>query len=192
GDDEVLAVDLDDALVRVDLSDGSVSVLAVDVGRFQVSPSGRYVQWFPPPAGDAVEAAPVYLLDRETGVTHLLAEAALDRSWGFVRDDHTILDVVDPERHERLVSLRTFTAVDLPPDRTLVARVDEGRWITSSSGWFFSPFQLRDLASGAETTLLDADGVDVRIDDEALNALLVPFNSPATGELQRIPYDGGP
>ena len=32
----------------------------------------------------------------------------------------------------------------------------------------------------------------MRIDDEALNALLVPFNSPATGELQRIPYDGGP
>ncbi|MEZ4427298.1 MAG: hypothetical protein R3A51_06310 [Nannocystaceae bacterium] len=190
GADEVLAVNLDDELVRVDLSDGSTSVLEVGVGSFQVSPSGRYVQWFPPSAGEDL-AAPVYLLDRETGVTHLLAEAALDRSWGFVRDDYTVLDVVEPEFHQRLVSLRTFSAVDLPPDRRLVARVDEGRWITSSS-WFLSPYQLRDLASGAETTLLDADGVNASMGAEALNALLVPFNSPATGELQRIPYDGGP
>ncbi|MCA9690557.1 MAG: hypothetical protein R3A51_06305 [Nannocystaceae bacterium] len=189
---EVLAVDLDGQLVRVDLSDGSLSILEVGVHSFMLSVSGRYVQWFPPPpAADDDAATPVHLLDREAGVTHLLADAAYNHSCCFLRDDFAILDVAAATPHERLVSLSTLVSVDVPADRSLMVQADDGRWVTASGWGWDAPLQLRELSTGAEETILE-DGQWLRVDQDHLDALLVPRWSSETGELQRIPYDGAP
>jgi hypothetical protein len=164
---EVFAITAANELIAVSLDDLAMSVLAEDVRRFDIGPSGRYVAW------QSVEInnddpdwleGPVFLLDRESGVTTKLDESALIdgrpplplEALGLLY--YSVGPIFD-ETAGRWVRLGTLESYPMLAHLTPYWRIDDSRAVLASSRWFNSPpFYLLDVSNADLTLLYDGPG----------------------------------
>ena len=198
--DHALALTPDDALVRVELSDGSVSTLQAEVTGFTVSRDGRHRLW-----QDAAVTAEdprfpegeLVLQDEVAGSHVVLGEAALSHSKHALQwVDRGLVQIglgtfTDPKR---IFSLPELNHTDVAGDLLLNAPLADGRWVVQSI--FTDGFvDALELPSGQRTRLFPREAEFVGLDDDAVRVLEVPrccldSDHRAEGPLWRVPIDG--
>lgn len=201
-DDFVLAVTPDDALVRIDLVDGAVSLLQEHVSMFDASwSSGRYVLWqdATATAGDdpRVPEGKIFLRDQADGSDVLLHETSL--AYSIFPMSLAELGIVqlglgyfnrDPKR---VFFLPELDFVDVPAELFLNAQIDEDRWIGGPLGG--SSYNLINLRTGESRPLFSRGAEHVYLDADALEVAELPGccdeeTYRAEGPLWRLPLDG--
>jgi hypothetical protein len=200
-DDEVFAITPDDELAQHSLLDGSVTNIASDVREFEISPDRRWLLWqgtevtlddpeWPP--------GPIFLLDRESGVTTRLADAALAGTslpFSFLEEGVIRLRLgylyKEPERIYVLPSLASF---DLPLNLEPRMVFDDGRWLLAE---FFDrgPFVSFDPDTGDTQPVFDGAGSVMRVRDDALEILggiscCAAIEGRTEGKLWLVDLDG--
>lgn len=201
-DEFVLALTPDDAMVRVDLADRTVTTLREHVWAFTASLStGRYVLWQDATitAADDTRApeGKIYLRDQADGSDAFLHETSLSHSifpliWA--EQGHVELGLGSINRDpKRVFFLPELDSVDVPADLFLNARIDAERWIGGSL--WDDKFSLVNLRTGETRPLFPRDAELVDRDDDALIVAEVPgccdeSTYRGEGPLWRVPFDG--
>lgn len=207
--DHALALTPDEALVRVELADRSVSTLQTDVVAFSVTPSflapegSRYLVWQDAAVTKDDPHYPegaIFLRDQVEGGDVLLGEAALrwtfDSLWhaesGLVR-----LNLGNPfaaDSRLRLFMLPELDSVEMAGDLFFNAVFDDGRLVGGSrlKDDFIDLFE---VPGGERTRLFPREAEYVGRDHEAVRVLEVPqccidSDNRAEGPMWRVPIDG--
>lgn len=158
-DDEVLALNLDGAVVSVRLPEGQVAIEQADAVDFRVSRDGRYLLWqdalSTEDEGGEAPVGDLYLRDRVEGGERRIGRGALAR-WSGFRGDFVALPAADLQG-ERLVEVATGAEVELPSGRFFRAALGDGRLLLSS-GPVAGAWTLYDAASGDEYALTGLSG----------------------------------
>jgi hypothetical protein len=197
--DEVLLLDENDALLRVALADGAVTIEQTDVRDFEVSRDGRYLLWQDLRTTNSDPSRPegaVLLRDRTTGVGMSLAQTWLSYTGAALnRIDAGYIELVLRTGETRLFSLPTFGFIDLPRNIRLVVPVTDEQWLVGNS--FAGPYGLSDLSDGETITpLWPGSGGVVSLEG---GRLIIQDIGPCcigedffrdTGPLWSVPFDG--
>lgn len=195
-DDELLIIDRDGDLIRVELPSGVASVEQAGVSVFALSPDARFLA-FMDERGlvemDALAQAhgDLHLRDRVTGEEMVVEGASM--SWPLVLDMPGFAWLwlgVEPGVSTQVVDLATRSMHAIPGDRELWLVTVDGQWLTELRT---GSFALRDVASGRETLLpnLDLHGdPNLWFVDET--GLEVIDGTSADGPLLRLDFDGSP
>lgn len=200
--DFVLAIDGEDALVRVELADRSVTTLREEVRGIEASSDGRYLMWQDLAVTGGYESTPegqTFLRDLTTGDDALLGNTSLYYNWLTLW--YTKLGVVQFAKSWReddpvkIFFLPELQSIEVPSELHFVTRLDDGRWVGGPR--FESSYEVMDLKKGesrrlfprpAQITAFEEDGLVVF---EAQQCCIDghPFDE---GPLWRVPYDGKP
>lgn len=201
-EDFVLALTPDDTLVRVDLADGAVTSLQTDVAVIEASREGRYVLWQDTTVTVDDPRYPggrIFLRDLSTGTDAFLYETALAFSmFPMTWADHGLVQLglgyVDRDP-KRMFFLPELDHVDVSPALFLNARLDDDRWLGSST--WGNRYELIDLRRGEYTRLFDRDADILHLDRDAdiLELLEMPQcciegDFRDEGPIWRVPLDG--
>lgn len=157
--DEVFALDLNGAVVRVTLPTGDFALEQADALAYKLSGDGRYLVWQDALStdddGSDTPAGDIVLRDRVEGGDSVVGHVFLDWLTVKIRGDYLQLSL-GPDEGVRLVELATRATLDLPPDRDLVAELDDGRLLLSKfANW--GPWYVLDPVSGDEVYVAPED-----------------------------------
>ena len=192
--DEVFALDLEDRLLRFDLADGSVAVIATDARAFVVDESGRYVLWQHTAAdhtSSTLLVSPILLADRETGVSVALGQGSLGQLGGaFSRlgPDLLFLHLGGLARVFHLPDLFSF---DLPAHLHPLNALDDRRILVFST--FDGSTGIYDGDLGTFTPLVVRPGDIFDVDSQRILFLArasYDYSLPAPGPLYHVALDG--
>ncbi|MFZ6185813.1 hypothetical protein [Nannocystis pusilla] len=191
--DEVLALDLDDNLIRIALPDGQITVEQPGVRDFRASQAGRYLAWEDlATADDDPEGSlgDLVLRDRGTGVETVLATAPHEFRMGRLSSERVEVWHRDLFGGGRLIDLPSLAASEVPPHRRLRFPFTDRRWLMEGEdeAWY-----LLDPVAGTEVLITAELGHVDRASAESM--YFMPRTEGAepteTRELWRYPYDGG-
>lgn len=189
--EEVLALNLDGAVVSVSLPEGHVAIERADAVDFRVRHDGRYLLWqdalSSEDEGEGVLVGDLYLRDRVEGGDRRVGRGALAQGSGF-RGDFVALPAADLQG-ERLVEVATGAEIELPPASVFQAELEDGRLLLSK-GLPWGGWTLYDPASGDEHSLGGVSGW-ATWSAEALDVLsgLDLANPRSSGTVNRFYFD---
>lgn len=183
-DEEALVINANDELVSVALDDFAPTVLAQGVGGFDRGASGRWIVWqgldVTNEDPDSVEG-PIFVLDRDSGVSTQVEEAALARStMGTTVIEPLGLLHFDKGLIQQYVKLPSFESVSVPAGLKPIAVIDDTRAL------FFFPFTVVDVVTGELTTLFDEPHDTNHWNDDGV----IILRKAAGGELIKSTYSG--
>lgn len=190
--EEVLALNLDGAVVRVSLPEGKVAIEQADAVDFRVRHDGRYLLWqdalSSEDEGEGVLVGDLYLRDRVEGGDRRVGRGALAQGSGF-RGDFVALPAADLQG-ERLVEAATGAEIELPPGSVFQAELEDGRLLLSK-GPVWGGWTLYDPAGGEEYDVTGLSGW-ARWSAEALDVLSgLDLTDPrSSGPVNRFYFDG--
>lgn len=190
-------INSDAELLRIDLSDLSITVEQTNVRDYVYSGDGRYLLWRDATITGGDPRQPegsVILRDNETGISVGLGQSATSLSGNtFWPDEHHMV-LWHAGRH-RIYDLPSLEFIDLPEGgqvrwvlddgRLLVINEERGDWLT-----------ILDLADGSLTPRFSRRGQIIGPTDDAVTVLDLPCctDDPgvAEGKLWSVPVDGSP
>lgn len=191
--DEVLALDLDDNLIRIALPDGQITVEQPGVRDFRASEDGRYLAWEDlATADDDPEGSlgDLVLRDRRSGVDTVLATAPHEFRMGRLSSERVEVWHRDLFGGGRLIDLPSLAASEVPPHRRLWFPFTDRLWLMEGEdeAWY-----LLDPVTGTEVLITAEPGHVDRASAEFMYFIPRPEGAEATEarELWRYPYDGG-
>ncbi|WAS93989.1 hypothetical protein [Nannocystis punicea] len=201
--DFVLALDGAGTLFRADLADRSVTPLLDEVRSLEASHDGRWLLWQDStltrddpeyPEGDII------LRDLSTGTDALLAQTSLQYSaFPLMMATNGIVQLglgyVDGEPKSRIFFLPGLDSVDVRPDLSLNAKIDDERWVGSLL--FSSYYDLFDLRAGTSRRLFERPGRIRWFEEDGLvlfeaKQCCIDGTWSDEGPMWRVPYDGMP
>ncbi|MCY1067749.1 hypothetical protein OV090_23595 [Nannocystis sp. RBIL2] len=197
--DSVLAIDGEDALVRVDLADRSVTTLQTGVREIEASRDGRYVMWqdmMVTREGDRALEGKVFLRELPDGQDELLGETALQYTMlalGYTQAGMVQLEF-ERSAQKKLFFLPGLQSMEVPTDLFFNGKLEDGRWLGGSM--FDNFFELFDLQAGTKKRLFprptdlawfEPDGLVVF---ETTKRCCVDGDMRDEGPLWRVPFDG--
>lgn len=198
----LFAINEQDALIRVDLSDGTTTVVADNVRAFDAFATGVLWQTMEVTGGsEATPHGPVFVLDHDTGVTTYLMDTALQYGSPSLRskDGVGLRTAENPEGEIRFFDrLPATDYVTLPGDEFLFQKIGERRWVIGTL--FGAQRFIVDFATGERRVFLSQAGqrvlADPAVDDDAWTILATgdvflagpPWRKESP--IFRVPFDG--
>lgn len=197
--DSVLAIDAEDALVRVDLADRSATTLQTGVREIEASRDGKYVMWQDMTVtreGERALEGKVFLRELPDGQDELLGETALQYTalaLGYTQAGMVQLEF-ESSSQKKLFFLPGLQSMEVPRDLFFNGKLEDGRWLGGSM--FENFFELFDLQAGTKKRLFqrpadlawfEADGLVLF---ETTKQCCVDGDMRDEGPLWRVPFDG--
>ena len=198
----VLALDAEDALVRVELANRSVMTLREEVRAIEASRDGRYLLWQDLGITGGKETFPegqIFLRDLTSGGDALLGETSLQYSiWALWYAEHGIVQLARSflgDEPKKIFFLPGLESIEVPSDLFLNTRLEDGRWVGGSS--FESYYDLIDLKAGSSERLFPRPVQIAGFEDGGLvvfeaKRCCIDGHPHDEGPLWRVPYDGSP
>jgi hypothetical protein len=197
--DSVLAIDGEDALVRVDLADRSVTTLQTGVREIEASRDGRYVMWQDMTVtreGDRALEGKVFLRELPDGQDELLAETALQYTMLALGYTHAGMVQLEFERspQKKLFFLPGLQSMEVPTDLFFNGKLEDGRWLGGSMSENY--FELFDLQAGTKKRLFPRPADLAWFEEDGLvlfettKQCCIDGDMRDEGPLWRVPFDG--